>query len=100
MTAAPCKHQYAVVRHFNVSSLNFVPLRDEKMREHLLFLASGQDIDQIGPGWFTSLHGDGHSNTNFREHGESDNDHEDAVDDSTDPSDTKMLLMTPQIHLI
>ena len=53
MDGAPCKHQYAVVRHFNESSLNFLPLRDPHLREHMLFLATGQK--NVRPGWFTSL---------------------------------------------
>ncbi|PIK36987.1 hypothetical protein BSL78_26177 [Apostichopus japonicus] len=64
MTGAPCKHQYAIVRHYNVSSLNFVLLRDEKMREHLLFLASG--LDQVRPGWFALLHGDARSKSTLK----------------------------------
>eukprot|EP00057_Strongylocentrotus_purpuratus_P017237 XP_011671711.1 PREDICTED: uncharacterized protein LOC105441859 [Strongylocentrotus purpuratus] len=53
MNGAPCKHQYAVVRHFNETSLNFLPLRDPHLREHMLFLATGQK--NVRPGWFTSL---------------------------------------------
>ncbi|PIK61737.1 hypothetical protein BSL78_01291 [Apostichopus japonicus] len=53
MGGAPCKHQYAVVRHFNETSLNFLPLRDPHLREHMLFLATGEK--NVRPGWFTSL---------------------------------------------
>ncbi|XP_014663444.1 PREDICTED: uncharacterized protein LOC106806104 [Priapulus caudatus] len=55
INGAPCKHQYAVVRHFNVSSLNFLPLNDPVMRQHLLYLATG--MENVRPGWFTSLTG-------------------------------------------
>ena len=41
MNGAPCKHQYAVVKHFGESSLNFLPLRDPHQREHILFIATG-----------------------------------------------------------
>ncbi|KAK8385132.1 hypothetical protein O3P69_012136 [Scylla paramamosain] len=40
MNGAPCKHQYAVVKNFGESSLNFIPLRDPHQREHLLFIAT------------------------------------------------------------
>ncbi|KAK8373151.1 hypothetical protein O3P69_012322 [Scylla paramamosain] len=50
---APCKHQYAVVKNFGESSLNFIPLRDPHQREHLLFIATGEK--NVRPGWFTPL---------------------------------------------
>ena len=53
MNSAPCKHQYAVVKHFGESLLNFLPLRNPHQREHLLFIATGQK--NVRPGWFTSL---------------------------------------------
>ena len=53
MNGAPCKHQYAVVKNFGESSLNFIPLRDPHQREHLLFIATGEK--NVRPGWFTPL---------------------------------------------
>ncbi|MPC35950.1 hypothetical protein E2C01_029390 [Portunus trituberculatus] len=42
MNGAPCKHQYAFVKNFRKSSLNFIILRDPQQREHLLFIATGK----------------------------------------------------------
>ncbi|KAG1662450.1 hypothetical protein GQR58_020947 [Nymphon striatum] len=67
MHGAPCKHQYAVVNHFNESSLNFLPLKDPQMRKHLLFLATGQE--RVRPGWFSSLPVAGTSESNDSDHG-------------------------------
>lgn len=53
MNGAPCKHQYAVVKNFGESSLNFLHLRDPHQREHLLFIATGEK--NVRPGWFTPL---------------------------------------------
>jgi len=37
----PCKHQFAIVKHFGLHSMNFLPVHDADMRRHLLFLATG-----------------------------------------------------------
>ncbi|XP_041463997.1 uncharacterized protein LOC121415020 isoform X2 [Lytechinus variegatus] len=44
-TGAPCKHQAAVVKHFNVSSTNFVPVNDPQSR--LLLYKIATDDDQL-----------------------------------------------------
>ncbi|XP_025105409.1 uncharacterized protein LOC112570910 [Pomacea canaliculata] len=53
MTGAPCKHQHAVMKFFNVSSLNIFPVRDAKSRRHFFHLATGQD--NIQQEWFQPL---------------------------------------------
>jgi hypothetical protein len=50
---APCKHQFAVLKHFGVSSMNFLPRYDERLRKHLLFLATGSK--NVPEGWFAPL---------------------------------------------
>lgn len=55
---APCKHQYAIIKHFGVLSINFLPISDEKMRLELLYLATGQT--KVSEGWFVPLSA-GHS---------------------------------------
>ncbi|KAG1662103.1 hypothetical protein GQR58_021112 [Nymphon striatum] len=66
LNGALCKHQYAVVKHFNESSLNFLPLRDPQMPKHLLFFATGQE--HVRPGWFSSLPVAGTSESNDSDH--------------------------------
>ena len=50
---APCKHQYACMKHFGIHTHNFHPIDDEEMRAHLLYLATGQD--DVQSGWFAPL---------------------------------------------
>lgn len=52
---APCKHQYAVTKHFQVNSFNFFPLTDENIRQHLFYLASGLESGQLPRNWFCPL---------------------------------------------
>ena len=54
-TGAPCKHQYAVVSHYHVSSFNFVPVTSS-MRTLLYTLATG--CTDIPDGWFAPLQHD------------------------------------------
>ncbi|KAK8380679.1 hypothetical protein O3P69_007951 [Scylla paramamosain] len=53
MNGATCKHQYAAVKNFGESSLNFIPLRDPHQREHLVFIATEEK--NVLPGLFTPL---------------------------------------------
>ena len=52
INGAPCKHQYAITKHYKVCSFNFFPLDDEKMRHHLYYLASGLESTQLPENWF------------------------------------------------
>jgi len=42
---APCKHQYAVVKKFNLTSEQFFPIHDNLMKNKLYFIATGKHID-------------------------------------------------------
>ncbi|XP_025108096.1 uncharacterized protein LOC112572570 isoform X2 [Pomacea canaliculata] len=53
MTGAPCKHQHAVIKFFNVSSCNIFPIKDIKARRHFFQLATGHD--NIQEEWFQPL---------------------------------------------
>ncbi|KAJ8247334.1 hypothetical protein GJAV_G00245110 [Gymnothorax javanicus] len=53
LNGAPCKHQYAVMKYHNIRSFNFLPVNDERMRIHLLYLATG--TKNVPEGWFSSL---------------------------------------------
>ena len=55
LNGAPCKHQYAVLKHRNVRSTNFLPIKDEATRLHLFFLATG--LSTVPDGWFRPLGG-------------------------------------------
>nr|XP_054770098.1 uncharacterized protein LOC129277934 isoform X2 [Lytechinus pictus] len=46
-TGAPCKHQAAVVRHFSVSSTNFVPVNDPQSRLLLYKIATDDLMGQF-----------------------------------------------------
>ena len=53
-TGGPCKHQYIVMRHFNMKAWNFVPVQDAEMRMFLYTLGTGaNDVDSQ---WFQPLH--------------------------------------------
>ena len=52
-TGAPCKHQYAIVKHYNVESLNFVPVSSPML--HNLFYQVATGCTSIPNGWFQSL---------------------------------------------
>ena len=52
-TGAPCKHQFAVVSHYHVSSFNVVPVTSSSMRTLLYTLATG--CTDIPDGWFALL---------------------------------------------
>ncbi|XP_041469625.1 uncharacterized protein LOC121419295 isoform X4 [Lytechinus variegatus] len=52
-TGAPCKHQAAVVKHFNVSSTNFVPVNDPQSRLLLYKIATGNC--SVPSGFFDGL---------------------------------------------
>ena len=41
-TGGPCKHQAAVVKHFNISSTNFIPVNDPQTRLLLYKIATGK----------------------------------------------------------
>ncbi|XP_025088136.1 uncharacterized protein LOC112560469 [Pomacea canaliculata] len=53
MTGAPCKHQHAVNKFFNVSPSNIVPVKDVKAKRHFFQLATGHDSTQQE--WFQPL---------------------------------------------
>lgn len=55
LNGSPCKHQYAVMKHCQVNSHNFFPLADEKMRQHLFYLASGLGNEYVPDEWFRPL---------------------------------------------
>lgn len=42
---APCKHQYAVVTKYNLTSEHFFPIHDSQMKNKLYFIATGKLID-------------------------------------------------------
>ena len=46
-TGGPCKHQAAVIKHFDVSSTNFVPVNDRKMRLLLYKIATGSTKEYV-----------------------------------------------------
>ena len=50
---APCTHQFAVLKHFGRSSMNFLPHYNERLRKRLLFLATGST--NVPGGWFATL---------------------------------------------
>ncbi|KAK3932908.1 Hydroxylamine reductase [Frankliniella fusca] len=49
---APCKHQMAVVKHFNLSSTQFLPFHDEQTK---LALHSIMSTTAPRPGWYAPL---------------------------------------------
>ena len=53
LTGAPCKHQFAVTKHFNVSSVNLFPLKDVSTRKLFFRIATG--CTDIQDGWFQPL---------------------------------------------
>ena len=55
LNGALCKHQNTVYKHHDVKSFNFFPVRDETMRQHLFYLASGIEVSQLPENWFCPL---------------------------------------------
>ncbi|KAE8737962.1 hypothetical protein FOCC_FOCC016571 [Frankliniella occidentalis] len=53
-TGAPCKHQYAVVLQFNLSSNQFLPFSDEKAKRTLYKVISDSSVE-LPQEWFTVL---------------------------------------------
>ncbi|XP_033098950.1 uncharacterized protein LOC117102680 [Anneissia japonica] len=49
---APCKHQAAVVKRYNIQSCNFLPIRHPQKRQQLHYVATGQHL-QLS--WFATL---------------------------------------------
>ncbi|XP_025087192.1 uncharacterized protein LOC112559914 isoform X2 [Pomacea canaliculata] len=54
---APCKHQFAVVSHYSLEAQNFLPRTDEKMKSHMMYLATGKQ--NVPFTWFAPLRGSG-----------------------------------------
>ncbi|KAK7088885.1 hypothetical protein V1264_024257 [Littorina saxatilis] len=53
LTGAPCKHQFAITVYYNVSALNFFPVKDSQTRCHFYTLATG--CTKPPAGWFEAL---------------------------------------------
>jgi len=55
-TGAPCKHQFAVVRQFKLTSSLFLPVQDAESKQRLHVILYGKD-ENIPADWYQSLHG-------------------------------------------
>ncbi|XP_071500591.1 uncharacterized protein [Diadema antillarum] len=53
-SGGPCKHQYAVVKKFNVTNTNFLPTTTPHLRKFLYTIATGRD--DVPNEWFANLH--------------------------------------------
>ncbi|XP_072168858.1 uncharacterized protein [Diadema setosum] len=53
-SGGPCKHQYAVVKKFNVTNTNFLPTITPHLRKLLYTIATGRD--DVPNEWFANLH--------------------------------------------